>query len=187
VRAFIDSHIAVHALGPEDDPRCRIADALLARHGSDCEPVVSTQVLLETYKVLVRKRQIKAAQALAATQVLMRYEVVAPSAAAAVAALRLAAEHGLPTCDALIVQAALEGGCDTLYSEGLQAGRRFGKLLVVNPFDSAGHEPAPTYRAATRTRKARCRRVRVGRAAPTARSGPPAPAGPAGPWPRRRG
>ncbi len=143
MRAFIDSNIAVYALGPEDDPRCWIADALLARHGSDCEIVVSTQVLLETYNVLVRKKQVKPAQALAATQVLMLYPVVSPSAAAAIAALTLAAEHGLPTYDAFIVQAALEGGCDTLFSEDLQAGRRFGKLVVVNPFDTAAHEPEP--------------------------------------------
>jgi predicted nucleic acid-binding protein len=155
VRAFIDSNVAVYALGPEDDPRCWIADALLARHGNGCEIVVSTQVLLETYNVLVRKKQVKPAQALIATEVLMHYDVVTPSAAAALAALTLAAEHGLPTYDAFIVQAALEGGCDTLFSEDLQAGRRFGKLVVVNPFDTAAHEAAPTYAtpAAPQTRQ----------------------------------
>ncbi len=145
MRAFVDSNIAVYALGPEDDPRCWGARAVLARHGSACEIVVSTQVLLETYNVLLRKKNALPAQALAAARMLMRYEVVTPSATAAIDALTLAAEHGLPTYDAFIVQAALEGGCDTLYSEDLQAGRRFGKLVVVNPFDTAAHEPTPTY------------------------------------------
>jgi predicted nucleic acid-binding protein len=154
VRAFIDSNIAVYALGPEDDPRCWGARAVLARHGSACEIVVSTQVLLETYNVLLRKKKALPAQALAAAGLLMRYEVVTPSAAAALAALTLAAEHGLPPYDAFIVQAALEGGCDTLYSEDLQPGRRFGKLLVVNPFDTAAHEPAPKSAAPRRKRKA---------------------------------
>ena len=36
--------------------------------------------------------------------------------------------------DALVVQAALDTGCDRLYSEDLNAGQRFGSLLVVNPF-----------------------------------------------------
>jgi predicted nucleic acid-binding protein len=147
VRAFIDSNIAVYALGPEDDPRCWGARAVLARQGSACEIVISTQVLLETYNVLRRKKNALPAQALAAVGMLMRYEVVTPSAAAALAALTLAAEHGLPAYDAFIVQAALEGGCDTLYSEDLQAGRRFGKLVVVNPFDTAAHEPDPLYAA----------------------------------------
>jgi predicted nucleic acid-binding protein len=154
VRAFVDSNIAVYALGPEDDPRCWGARAVLARHGSACELVVSTQVLLETYNVLRRKKNVLPAKALAAVRMLMLYEVVTPSATAAFAALSLATEHGLPTYDAFIVQAALEGGCDTLFSEDLQAGRRFGKLLVVNPFDTAAHEPTPAYAVAKRKRKA---------------------------------
>jgi predicted nucleic acid-binding protein len=36
--------------------------------------------------------------------------------------------------DALIVAAALEAGCETLYSEDLQDGRQFGDVTVHNPF-----------------------------------------------------
>jgi predicted nucleic acid-binding protein len=36
--------------------------------------------------------------------------------------------------DALIVAAAIEAGCDRLYSEDLQHGRRFGDCVVLNPF-----------------------------------------------------
>jgi predicted nucleic acid-binding protein len=36
--------------------------------------------------------------------------------------------------DALIVAAAMEGGCSLLYSEDLQSGRRFGDLRIENPF-----------------------------------------------------
>jgi predicted nucleic acid-binding protein len=36
--------------------------------------------------------------------------------------------------DALIVEAALEGNCKRILSEDLQAGRRFGELVVENPF-----------------------------------------------------
>jgi predicted nucleic acid-binding protein len=34
----------------------------------------------------------------------------------------------------LIVAATIEPGCDRLYGEGLQHGRRFGDCVVVNPF-----------------------------------------------------
>jgi predicted nucleic acid-binding protein len=40
--------------------------------------------------------------------------------------------------DALIVQAALSGGADVLYSEDLQHGRRFGELRIENPFLAEG-------------------------------------------------
>jgi predicted nucleic acid-binding protein len=36
--------------------------------------------------------------------------------------------------DALIVAAAIQGGCEILYSEDLQHGRRFGDLIIQNPF-----------------------------------------------------
>jgi predicted nucleic acid-binding protein len=36
--------------------------------------------------------------------------------------------------DALVIRAAEQAGCDTLFSEGLEAGRRFGTVRVVNSF-----------------------------------------------------
>ena len=37
--------------------------------------------------------------------------------------------------DAMIVQAAVEAGCDKLYSEDMNAGQRFGSVVIVNPFE----------------------------------------------------
>jgi predicted nucleic acid-binding protein len=50
------------------------------------------------------------------------------------AARALAEGHGLAFCDALIVAAAVEAGCDTLFSEDMQHGRSIGGLAIVNPF-----------------------------------------------------
>jgi len=57
--------------------------------------------------------------------------------------------HSLAFWDALIVQAALDAGCDVLLTEDMQHGRRFGELEVRNPFIAPGaHEPhAASYRA----------------------------------------
>ncbi len=49
-------------------------------------------------------------------------------------AISLARDNGFRIYDALIIAAAIEGRCDTLYSEDLQHGRRFGALTIVNPF-----------------------------------------------------
>ena len=49
-------------------------------------------------------------------------------------AVALAREHGLSFFDALIIAAAIEAGCDTLYSEDFQHGRAIGSLVIVNPF-----------------------------------------------------
>jgi predicted nucleic acid-binding protein len=54
------------------------------------------------------------------------------------AAVALARDHRLSFHDALIVAAAQEAGCDTLYSEDMQHGRTLGRLRVVNPFMEGG-------------------------------------------------
>jgi len=66
--------------------------------------------------------------------------ILCPSVAAMTAethdaALRLAVRHGFHIYDALIVAAALEAGCATLYSEDMQSGQVIGgRLTIRNPF-----------------------------------------------------
>jgi predicted nucleic acid-binding protein len=50
------------------------------------------------------------------------------------AARALAEDQLLSFYDALIVAAAIGGGCDVLYSEDMQHGRSIGGLAIVNPF-----------------------------------------------------
>ena len=49
-------------------------------------------------------------------------------------AIEICRSSQLAWYDALIVSAAIEGRCKILYSEDLHDGRRFGDLLVQNPF-----------------------------------------------------
>jgi predicted nucleic acid-binding protein len=53
------------------------------------------------------------------------------------AALELARDNRLSFYDALIVAAAIEAGCDVLYSEDMQHGRTIGGLTIQNPFVEA--------------------------------------------------
>lgn len=50
-------------------------------------------------------------------------------------ALSIQAQSQYRLYDSLIVAAALQCGAKTLYSEDLQAGRRFGDLEIRDPFD----------------------------------------------------
>jgi len=50
-------------------------------------------------------------------------------------ALRIAARHDYNIYDALVIAAALEAGCTTLYSEDLHDGQTIdGQLTIRNPF-----------------------------------------------------
>jgi len=49
-------------------------------------------------------------------------------------ALRLQKANQIGWYDSLIVAAAIQGGCEILYSEDLQHGQRFGDLIIQDPF-----------------------------------------------------
>jgi predicted nucleic acid-binding protein len=142
LKPFADSSIVIYALVPDDVRKQAIAQQILAGVSAP-RPVIATQVLAETYHVLTRRKAWKPADALRALRLLAELPVVVPAADGVMQGLELAARHKLSGWDALIVQAALQGGCDTLYSEDLQAGRRFEGLEVVNPFDQQVQEGLP--------------------------------------------
>ena len=152
MKPFADTNIVIYALVPDDARKQVIAQHILAGVSAP-RPVIATQVLAETFHVLTRRKAWKPADALRALRVLAELPVVVPAADAVLQGLELAARHKLSGWDALIVQAALQGGCDTLFSEDLQAGRRFDGLEIVDPFDVTAHEAPPATPAARRHRR----------------------------------
>ncbi|MCA1529683.1 PIN domain-containing protein [Bradyrhizobium yuanmingense] len=127
--AFIDTNILVYA--QQSGPKATISRDLIARGGS-----ISVQVLNELINVLRKKdnrswRDIE----LVLDDVDAALDPALPLTAATTrAALALARDHGFSYYDALIIAAAIEAGCDVLYSEDLQHGRSIGGLTIVNPF-----------------------------------------------------
>ena len=127
--AFFDSNILIYAFST--DVRRDRALAAIAGGG-----VISAQVLNEVTNVL-RKKQKQDWPVIEAAlrSVRFRFPDIMPlTADTHAAALGLAREHGVAFYDALIIASAIEAGCDTLYSEDFQHGRRFGDCLIVNPF-----------------------------------------------------
>jgi predicted nucleic acid-binding protein len=129
MKAFFDTNILVYA-ATSDSKKQRAADCL-SRGGR-----ASVQVFNEFVHVARRKLrhdwpQIELALGLFRASL---DEVVPVTMNTHGGAVVLAREHGLSFFDALIVAAALEAGCDTLYSEDLQDGRVIGGLTIVNPF-----------------------------------------------------
>jgi predicted nucleic acid-binding protein len=50
------------------------------------------------------------------------------------AAVDLCRSHGFNIYDSLILAAAAQAGCTTVYSEDMQHGQKIGNLTIVNPF-----------------------------------------------------
>jgi predicted nucleic acid-binding protein len=110
------------------------ATALIAHHSRAGSGVISTQVLHEFVNVAVRKLALPLDTVRQRVRLCARFETVGCSAAAALEALDLHALHQLSFRDALILQAARQGGCVQVPSEYLQAGAGIAGVRIVNPF-----------------------------------------------------
>lgn len=150
MRAFFDTNVIVYAHDRRDRLKHVRALALMETHISAGTFVMSTQVMIEAYNVLQRAALLNKDMALEIVESLADEHVVPADAASVLRGLQLAQRYQLSHWDGLVVQAALDAGCEVLYSEDMQAGMRFGDLEIVSPFADAAHEPRAPYAARTR-------------------------------------
>ena len=130
-KAFFDTNVLLYAVA-ENDPRSAQAEELLAAGG-----VLSEQILNEFVSVARRKILMSWSDV---TEALDAFRVLCPSPLPITmeiheAALKIADKHVYNIYDALVIAAALEAGCATLYSEDLHSGQMIsGQLTIRNPF-----------------------------------------------------
>jgi predicted nucleic acid-binding protein len=136
MRVFVDTNVLVYlfdAQEPTKQVRAREIVSELARNSS---LVVSSQVLSELYVTVTRKLAypLEASAALRALADLAVYPVVAVDAALVLRAAARAVAEQVAYWDALILEAAVEAGAGTVYSEDLQHGRTYQGVAVRDPF-----------------------------------------------------
>jgi predicted nucleic acid-binding protein len=129
-RAFFDTNVLIYAFAA-GDPRAAVAEELLSGGG-----VVSVQSLNEFTAVALRKLGIPWQEIL---ERLQEIRVLCPgpvpvTLATHEKALEIVQRHGYHIYDALIVAAAMESSCKTLYSEDMHDGQTIGGLTIRNPF-----------------------------------------------------
>lgn len=129
---FLDTNVLLYA-SLQPDPRSEAARVLLARRGT-----ISVQVLNEFANVARRKLHRTWPEIITA---LTAIRVLCPpplplTLATHESALDIAVRTGYQLYDALIIAAALEAGCATLFSEDLRDGQAInGRLTIRNPFE----------------------------------------------------
>lgn len=143
---FFDTNVLVYVFDRAEPLKQALAQQLVTEHMSARDMVLSTQVLQELYVTLTRKKRLGAADALEVVTTFAQERIVPASADTVLRGLALSQRHQLSAWDALILQAALDAGCTTLYSEDFQAGAQFNELVVVNPFAPQVHEPKAVYK-----------------------------------------
>jgi predicted nucleic acid-binding protein len=136
VPSFVDTNILIYAIDRDARDKNATARELITRLWEERCGVLSVQVLQEFYVNATQKlkKPMPSMKALELIEEYATWTVVENTRALLVHAISLQHRFRLSFWDAMIVQAALESGCETLFSEDLTANQRFGELRVVNPF-----------------------------------------------------
>jgi predicted nucleic acid-binding protein len=129
-KRFLDTNVILYLLS-SDAAKADRAEVLLANGGT-----VSVQVLNEAVSVMTRKLKMgldEVDEILAGIRHFCHVEPVTIEIHNGARAIMR--RYGFSIYDSLIIAAAINAGCETLYSEDLQDGQKVGaSLTIINPF-----------------------------------------------------
>jgi predicted nucleic acid-binding protein len=136
-RFFLDTNIFANTFDAMAPAKAKKAVQLVRQAVATGQGIVSYQAVQEFFNVALRRfiEPMSVAEAEQYLSTVFRpLLAVHSSPALYVEALRITGKHRIRWYDALIVAAALEGQCETLYTEDLQHGSRIEGLRIENPF-----------------------------------------------------
>jgi predicted nucleic acid-binding protein len=137
VKSFLDTNVIVYAFDQSFPEKAKIAQRLITDGAADKQAIISYQVVQEFVNVALRGFRLTIPRSDLESFVLtalLPMMAISSSPSLLIEALRLHGENQLSWYDALIVAAALQGGCRVLYTEDLQHGQCFRNLAIQNPF-----------------------------------------------------
>lgn len=134
VRSFLDTNVLLYADSPTEPKKQSIALALIAEQLRAGSAVISMQVLHEYAAAGLKKLGLADSLVQSRIDLYSRFDIVSPGVGALKEALALRVMHQLSFWDALIIQAARDGGCARVLSEDLSTGATIAGVLIANPF-----------------------------------------------------
>ncbi|NIP95698.1 MAG: PIN domain-containing protein [Akkermansiaceae bacterium] len=131
---FVDTNILVYAHDETAAEKHLVANRLVRELWQlPVLPVISVQVCLELWRVLNWSAQLAREEIGNLVGSYLQWRVIPEDRELMAAALRLRREFGISIWDSCIVAAAQRGGVQQLWSVGMEPGKRFGAVTVVNP------------------------------------------------------
>jgi len=129
---FFDTNLLVYLYST--DPKSAIIENLIRAHFDHI--CVSTQVLNELYSVLTRKHlKTKEETQTIINDLIENYTIYCLDEQCIKRGIAIHIQYHFSYWDSLIIAAAFEAGCTTLYSEDLQHKQIIeGTLTILNPF-----------------------------------------------------
>jgi predicted nucleic acid-binding protein len=131
-RVFIDTNILIYFISDDLKKKIKAKEILF----SECEPVLSSQVINEFVNACLIKNLLKLDRVISLSAKFMdALEFALIKEATIKKALQIQKAHNYSYWDCLIIASALENNCSTLYTEDMQDGHVIeNRLKIVNPF-----------------------------------------------------
>ena len=136
MRILVDTNVLVYLFDADEPAKQQRAREVVSELMDAGALVLSSQVLSELYVTVPRKlaHPLEPASALRALADLAVCPVIAIDAALVQRAAARSVADRVSYWDALILEAAVEAGAGTVYSEDLQHGRTYQGVTVQDPF-----------------------------------------------------
>jgi len=133
-RSFLDTNVLVYTDDADSPDKQGIALDLVADLRATGTGVLSTQVLQEYFCAATRKLGVDPTVARRKVEIFARLQLVEIQLESILGAIDLHRLHQVSFWDGLILRAAIDAGCKTLYSEDLQDGSSIAGIEIRNPF-----------------------------------------------------
>jgi len=135
-REFVDTNVLVYAFDSSAGSKQTAAKTLLERVWQTGTGCLSVQVLQEFFVTVTRRvaRPLSVNEAADRIREFAAWRVFSPTVDDVLAAIDLQKQARLSFWDAMVVRAASESGCDTLWTEDLNDGQAIRGVHVRNPF-----------------------------------------------------
>jgi predicted nucleic acid-binding protein len=133
---FVDTNVLVYAHDRSAGDKHLRARLLLQELWETRQGCLSIQVLQEFYVNITRKVPIPLPSQTAAQIIgdLSAWQVHSPSVNDVLQAISLQERYSISFWDAMVLASAIQLGCETVWSEDLSPGQRYGEVIVASPF-----------------------------------------------------
>ncbi len=133
-KIFIDTNIIVYANDRRDPEKQQKAIDVVSELMNNKLGVISSQVLQEYSSVALTKLKQDHGIVLRQLVLLEVFDVVLMEPALIRRAIEIRSSYTISFWDSCIISAAESAGCDSIYSEDLNAGQYYSGIKVSNPF-----------------------------------------------------
>ena len=133
---FVDTNVFVYAYTVKEPEKRETASGLLKERLAGTSIFISTQILSEFYSAMSKNKVAHKEILRYISEIIRCANIASVSLSTVESCLTLKERYEYSYWDSLLLAAALDCGCNILYSEDMQHSQVIDKrLTIVNPFD----------------------------------------------------